>query len=345
MKRLTRAIALLAMALLLCAHGTPICDTLHRAPTAQSDTDSTAGTVTAAAAKQQTPEEYYRTVWSAAKDNFLWQNRMADWPKWEHKFDGKLATFNDAENAINQMLGTLNDPYTYFKDANLTAARGVAAERKNVVSYNMLPNDIGYIRIQTFGTVHTSDEVEAALKALPKAKAYVIDLRDNGGGYIWQAFRVFALFTDKGTFSTLKGMSNGQAYTEVLELTAKELIDNENGNAKKHTRPDNLAGTKPVVILVNGDSASASEMLTGALRDNGRAKVVGTQTFGKGIAQITVNLERKTSVQITFAEYFFPSGASIHGKGIRPDSQITRGSRGDLQLDEAVKIAKEELKK
>lgn len=346
MKSLMRAIALLAVAFLLSAHTFNGVETFNRAPfvTASGDPASATSPTPAAAAQQQTPEQFYHSVWKATKDNFLWQDRLQDWDKWEHKFDGKLKTHDEAERAINQMLGSLNDPYTYFKDATVTAARGAAAEQKNVVTYRMLPGDIGYIRIRTFGSVHTSDEVEAALKALPKAKAYVIDLRDNGGGYIWQAFRTFALFTDKGTFSTLKGMSGGKTYTEVLELTATKMIDRENGTDKEFGRPKNYAGTKPVVILVNSDSASASEMLTGGLRDNGRATVVGTQSFGKGIAQITVELERKTSVQITFAQYYFPNGGSIHGVGIKPDKVVNKSSRGDAQLDEAVQIATDAAK-
>lgn len=347
MTRLARAIAV-AMAFLVVAF-TFTSDQASQYGQSAKNVSVTADSATATStptptAAQQTPEEFYRNVWQLAKDNFLWQNRLTDWHKWENKFNGTLKTQADAERAINQMLGSLNDPYTYFKDATVTSARGTAANEKNVVSYRMLPGDIGYIRIRTFGSVNTSDEVEAALKALPNAKAYIIDLRDNGGGYIWQALRTFALFTDKGTFTSLTGMSGGTAYKEVLEVTATQLVDTENGVAKTHTRPQNLTGTKPVVILVNGDSASASEMLTGALRDKGRAKVVGTQTYGKGIAQMTFNLERNTSVQITFAQYYFPNGGSIHGVGIKPDSVINRGTRGDQQLDEAVRIAKDALK-
>jgi len=335
-----RALALFAVALFVSAHTFTAVGIVDASQLLQL-----AGDVSGTTAAAQTPEEFYRTVWQSAKDNFLWQDRMKDWDKWEHKFDGKLKTHSDAERAINQMLGSLKDHYTYYKDPTVTAARGAAAEAKNVVTYKMLPDDIGYIKIRTFGSVHTSDEVEAALKAMPKAKAFIIDLRDNGGGFVWQAFRVFSLFADKGVFTKLTGMYGGSAYKETLELTATEMLDIENGTTKTHTRPTNNTGTKPVVILVNGDSASASEMLTGALRDNARAKVVGTQTFGKGIAQITVNLDRKASVQITFAQYYFPGGGSIHGVGIKPDKAVTAGTSGDAQLTEAVKMAKEELTK
>ncbi len=335
---LVRALAIVAVALFASAHAFTGLSNIG------ADDAASATSLNTIVAKQS-PEEFYRTVWQSAKDNFLWQDRMKDWSKWEHKFDGKLKTHADAERAISQMLGSLNDHYTYYKDPTVTAARGAAAEAKNVVTHKMLPDDIGYIKIKTFGSVNAADEVEAALKALPNAKAYVIDLRDNGGGYIWQAFRVFAMFADKGVFTKLTGMYGGSAYTETLELTPKELQDIENGTTKTHTRPANYSCAKPVVILVNGDSASASEMLTGAMRDNGLAKVVGTQTFGKGIAQITVDLDRKASVQITFAQYFFPNGGSIHGVGIKPDKAVNVSTSGDAQLTEAVKTAKEELTK
>lgn len=348
MNRLMRVIAIFALAVLSLAHVYDH-ETSHRTTASNTPVSvvrtADQGTAGAAQAAQQTPEEFYHQVWQLAQDNFLWQDRLQDWSKWEHKFDGTLKTQADAERAVNQMLGSLNDPYTYFKDSSVTASRGTAAQRKNVVEYKMLPDDIGYIRIRTFGSVNTSDEVEAALKALPNAKAYIIDLRDNGGGYVWQAFRTFALFVDKGTFTTMKGMSGGKAYSEELEVTATKLVDRENGTESLSARPSNLAGSKPIVILVNGDTASASEMITGALRDNGRAKVVGVQSFGKGIAQNTWDLQGKTSVQITFAQYYFPSGGSIHKVGIRPDSVVARGiGATDNQLNEAVRIAKDELK-
>jgi hypothetical protein len=346
MKNRMRALAFIALGLFLSAltftsHET---STNGYAPNTSAAADGTTVVARNIATPQQTAEAFYHRVWELGRDNFLWQDRQKDWSTWEHKFDGKLNSQADAERAVNQLLGTLNDPYTYFKDAPLTASRGAAAEAKNVVTYKMLPGDIGYIRIRTFGTVHESEELEAALKALPNAKAFVLDLRDNGGGYVWQAFRSFSMLADSGNFTTLKGRSGGAAYTEVLELTASEMIDNENGKASKSTRPANLAGTKPIVILVNGDTASASEMLTGALRDNGRAKVVGTQSFGKGIAQNTWTLDGNTSVQITFAQYYFPSGVSIHKVGIKPDSVVGHSLIGDGQLDEATRIAKDELR-
>jgi carboxyl-terminal processing protease len=106
----------------------------------------------------------------------------------------------------------------------------------------------------------------------------------------------------------------------------------------------NLVGSKPVVVLVNGNSASAAEMFAGALRDAIGASLVGTKTFGKGIAQITVDLARGASVQVTFAEYFLPKGDAVHGQSISP-TNASRPAIGptDAQLAEAVRVAKERM--
>lgn len=300
-----------------------------------------------ATAVRGTPEEFYHSVWQAAERNFLWRDRLADWPTWEHKFDGKLATFEDAESAINQMLATLNDGYTYYKDATVTAGRAARADERNVVSHQVLPGNIGYIKIRTFGSNHTAEEMEAAINALNKAKvgAFIIDLRDNGGGYVHQAFKMFSMFVDDGLFTTLKGHYNGVKYTEELFVRKGGLEDTENGTrTSKSDRAPNLVGKKPVVILVNGSSASASEMFSGALRDAVGAALVGSNTYGKGIAQTTISLERATSIQVTFAEYFLPKGDSVHGKGIAPTYARPAIGPTDAQLAEAVRVAQERMK-
>lgn len=301
---------------------------------------------TAPAVSRTAEEEFYHSAWQTAKDNFLWQDRMTDWDKWEHKFDGQLKTMGDAERAINEMLGSLKDGYTYFKDATVTTSSQTRSGQSNVVTHRMLPNNIGYIKIRTFGSVNTTAEVKAALTALSGADGYVIDLRDNGGGFIWQAFNVFSLFVDSGKFTTLEGWLNGKAYKEELVVTATNLEQTVNGTKQTPSaRESNLAGSKPVVILVNGDSASASEMLSGAMRDNGRATLIGTKTYGKGIAQITYNLAHGTSMQVTFAQYITPGGTKLHGVGLTPDTIANKAATGDAQLDGAVKQVKKELGK
>lgn len=311
-------------------------------------TDSAQAAPAVAQPAQITPEEFYRSAWKAAEQNFLWRDRLTDWAKWEHKYDGQLKSFDDAERAINEMLGTLKDGYTYYKDPTVTADRAARAAETNVVSYRVLPlSNIGYIKVRTFGSNNTAAEFEAAVTALNKLKvgAFIIDLRDNGGGYVHQAFKMFSLFVDEGLFTTLKGHYNGSPYTEELFVRKGGLEDIENGTkVTPSDRLPNLVGNKPVIILVNGNSASASEMFSGALRDAVGATLVGTKTFGKGIAQITVNLERGASVQVTFAEYFLPKGDSVHGKGIQPSTAASTIGPTDPQLAAAVRVAKERMK-
>ncbi|MBI4533049.1 MAG: hypothetical protein HY711_03800 [Candidatus Melainabacteria bacterium] len=295
-------------------------------------------------AQQVDPQKFYHKVWQLVKDNFLYQGRLSDWNKWEHKYDGRLTTFADAERAIYDMLDSLGDDYTFYKNRVMTKAEAQEDDEKNVVSYKMLPGNIGYIKIATFGSKHTSDEVKAALTSLSSADAYVLDLRDNGGGYVLEALKIFSLFVDQGKFTSLKGYYEGKPYDEEVTVTATEIEDNENGKITKAAREPNMTGNKPVIVLVNGDSASASEMLSGALRDNKRAELLGTQTYGKGIAQNTFELDGGTSMQITFARFYPPCGSNFHGVGLTPTYVVKQPlGRQDVQFQEAVKVLLKKL--
>ncbi|HEY9787056.1 MAG TPA: S41 family peptidase [Candidatus Obscuribacterales bacterium] len=294
---------------------------------------------------QVTPAEHYHKVWQIVRDNFLYQDRLAKFADWEHKYDGKLNTQADAEKAINEMLDSLGDGYTYFRNATQTQTKARQTAIKNVVTSSLVNGNIGYIKIRTFGSEHAASETEAALKALVKlgAKSFVVDLRDNGGGYINQAFAVYAMFTDSGVFATIKGTKDGNTYLEELIVQAKQLEDKENGKSTFSNRVQNLVGNRPVVVLVNGSTASASEMLAGALRDNNSATLIGTQTFGKGIAQLNLDLPFKTSMQVTFAKLYQPKGSTIHGVGMTPDHVLTNSGQTDHQYDKAILVATEKM--
>lgn len=341
MKNILRSFASLAMALLLLAALAP------NGQGSPANIDAVAAVSARASAQAQAtdPEQLYHDAWQVIQDNFLHRDRLKDWSKWEHKYDGQLLTEDDAVRAINTMLDSLKEDYTYYKSPGLVQHDKNRAAAKNVVSYKLLPGNIGYIQIKTFSSENTAAEVEAALKALAGAKSYILDLRGNGGGYVMQAFEVFSLFVDDGTFTTLKGHYKGAAYKEEYVVQAKHLENIENGKVTKYDRRPNLTGSKPVVVLVDSDSASASEMLTGALKDAGRATVVGVKTFGKGIAQIAPAMKNGGAIRVTFAEYFLPGGSSIHRKGITPDRTVNRGSSGDGQVAEALKVIDEKLKK
>jgi C-terminal processing protease CtpA/Prc len=322
-----QASLILFVAVLLC------CTTLASPPGPQSP--SSAVTV-----QQNAAEQYYHKVWELIRDNLLYRDRLVNWGNWEHKFDGTLNNQADAERAVRQMLQSLNDPYTFFKDASATKAQQKRDDSTGVVTWKVLPNNIGYVKITTFSSKSTGTELKAALTALNGVDGYIIDLRGNLGGYVDQALSVFSLLVDTGSFTTLKGVYLGKSFDEEYSMTASEVWDKENGRLTKSPRiGPNLTGNKPMAVLVNANSASASEMLTGALRDHARADIVGVKTYGKGIAQRTWTLDGGTSVQITFAEYFLPKGDNIHGKGITPAHEVKASMViGDDQLDEAVRL-------
>jgi len=167
-----------------------------------------------------------------------------------------------------------------------------------------LEGDIGYLRITSFSG-QTSSGVERALRKFSEEKGddlkgIVLDLRNNPGGLLNQAVEVSDAFLDKG---------------EIVSTRSRVASESERHNA----RAGDLANGLPVVVLINGGSASASEIVAGALQDHGRAIILGTQSFGKGSVQTIIPLSKHGAMRLTTARYYTPSGRSIQAKGIEPD--------------------------
>ena len=177
--------------------------------------------------------------------------------------------------------------------------------------------DVGYLRVISF-TEKTYDDLEAAIekikKELPgdKLKGYVLDLRLNPGGLLDQAIYVSDAFLERG---------------EVVSTRSRDPQDTRRFNA---TAGD-LADGKPVIVLVNGGSASASEIVAGALQDLKRATVLGTRSFGKGSVQTIIPMGEKGALRLTTALYYTPSGKSIQGTGIEPDIKVDQPLPEELQ--------------
>ena len=163
---------------------------------------------------------------------------------------------------------------------------------------------IGYVRISEFGAT-TVKELTDAIKKLEKSKVagYVLDVRNNPGGYLTAAIGVSDAFLDDG---------------EIVSTRGKEKTDID----RNFANPGDLTNGKPIVVLINHGSASASEIVAGALQDNGRALVMGSQSFGKGSVQQQKPLGDGTAIHITIARYYTPSGRSIQNEGITPDVQV-----------------------
>ncbi|HEY8697079.1 MAG TPA: S41 family peptidase [Rhizomicrobium sp.] len=222
--------------------------------------------------------------------------------------DGKLMTgvkLDDVQDKLRGPAGTkvtltilrdgVKDPFDLTLVRQVIAVEAVTEKRVG---------DVGYIKIPAFNE-RTSTGVRSAVQALQKQgsiKGYVVDLRDDGGGLLDQAIAVSDDFLDGG---------------EIVSVRGRHKEDTQRFNAQ----PGDIVQGKPLIVLVNGGSASASEIVAGALQDHRRATIVGTVSFGKGSVQTVIPLDegRAGALHITTARYYTPSGRSIQTTGIAPD--------------------------
>ncbi len=206
------------------------------------------------------------------------------------------------------------------KDYQITRA---SIEMKTVAG-RMLEDSMGYIRIGNFSE-HTGREFASVLQALEGQgmNGLILDLRENPGGLIKSCVEVANHVVPKGT---------------VVSVIDK--------NGKKETYESELAESKyPIVVLIDGNSASASEILAGALQDTGAATLVGTKSYGKGSVQVVVPMHHDDALKLTIAKYYTPSGRCIDGLGIEPDVEIALppDATRDVQLDKAEEVLRSKL--
>lgn len=212
------------------------------------------------------------------------------------------------EQAVEKMRGPINTPIT------LTIMRKGATEPFDVkivrdnIRINPVKaraeNDVAYVKVSAFNE-QTHQNLVSAVTDLKREigdnlKGYIIDLRNNPGGLLDQAIAVSDDFLDKGSIVLTKGRNKEE--TQRAQSRAGDITDG-----------------KKVVVLINGGSASASEIVAGALQDHGRAKVIGTRSFGKGSVQTIIPLGANGAIRLTTARYYTPSNRSIQAKGIDPD--------------------------
>lgn len=347
--------------------------------------------------KSPAPQALYQHSWKLIKDGFYNQDYHGcgvhncpshqDWSAWEHRYDGKLKTLDDAHKAIETMLYSLGDPYTRFLDRDafdeeksqieahlfgvgmqlgmnkehkvvvIAPIEGTPASQagvhpgdeisevdskpvkgqsldqvvkqirgqigtkvtitflrkgekrkvdlkraeipiKAVANAETLPGNIGYIRLDSFISSRANMEMRQALKKLKDTQGLIIDLRNNPGGLLSNAIEIANMFLDHGVI--------------VSTIDADGYKRSEQASSSPISK-------QPIVVLINKGSASASEILSGALRDNGRAKLVGQTTFGKGLVQAINRLDDGSGINITIAKYLTPNDMDIHKQGISPD--------------------------
>ena len=196
------------------------------------------------------------------------------------------------------------------------------------VKSDLLEENIGYIRLTSFNE-NSSEQIEDKIKNIEKnenVKAYILDLRNNPGGLLSQAIRISDFFLDNG---------------EIVSTKSRHLSENRKWFAKK----GDLTNGKTLVVLINYGSASASEIVAGALKDNKRAIILGENSFGKGSVQSIIPLKNKGAIRLTVAKYYLPSGKSISEVGVSPDIEVDEEgeefkikSKNDNQLNYAIKL-------
>ena len=196
------------------------------------------------------------------------------------------------------------------------------------VKADLLEKDIGYLRLTSFNE-NSGEQIESKIKELEKnqkIKAYILDLRNNPGGLLSQAITISDFFLDNG---------------EIVSTKSRQPSENRKWFAKK----GDLTKGKTLIVLINYGSASASEIVAGALKDHKRAIILGENSFGKGSVQSIIPLKNKGALRLTVAKYYLPSGKSISEVGVSPDIEINEEgkefrikSETDNQLNYAIKL-------
>lgn len=256
-----------------------------------------------------------------------------------YKIDGKEVTGQDLSEVVSRMKG---EEGTKVKITIVRKGKSEPMEftikRKQIevptIESEMLAGKIGYIAVSEFDEITSKQYIKAVddLEA-QGAKGLVIDLRDNGGGLYDTAVSMLERMLPKGLL----------VYTE-----------DKYGNKEEAFATKDDKYSKPVVILMNGNTASASEIFAGAMQDYKAATLVGTQSFGKGIVQSVVKLYDASAIKFTVAKYYTPKGRNIHGKGITPDvkvelkdslkQKVVIEKSEDNQLQKAIEVLKKQMK-
>ncbi|TCL36157.1 carboxyl-terminal processing protease [Anaerospora hongkongensis] len=248
------------------------------------------------------------------------------------KIDGQDTKGLALDEAVSKIRGPEGTKVT------LTIRRGqetkdYALTRSNIqiktVSGKMLPDNVGYIRISMFNE-NTGSDLAKKYQELEKEgmKAIVLDLRDNPGGLLDESVKVANKFVPKGP---------------VVSVITRD--------GRRDTSTSNLEAVKyPCAVLINGGSASASEIVAGAVQDTGAGTLVGTKSYGKGSVQTLMRLDKDDAIKLTIAKYYTPKDRSINGIGIEPDVKVELPEHvqpglevKDVQLDKAVEIVKSKI--
>ena len=249
------------------------------------------------------------------------------------RINGEQVQGKTLMEAVNLMRGPVGSPIEItirrkgLKKAKIFTIIREIIEIKSVIS-KLIDNEIGYLRLRAFNE-NSSNQLKGEISKLEKNNklvGYILDLRNNPGGLLSQAVRISDFFLDDG---------------EIVSTRGRKSRENRKFFAKKG---DRIKG-KPLIVLINNGSASAAEIVAGALQDQKRAVLLGEATYGKGSVQSIIPLRNKGAIRLTISKYYLPSGKSISEVGVTPDIRVevedeefSINTITDNQLNYAVKL-------
>ena len=245
------------------------------------------------------------------------------------KIDEKSTLGMTIDEAVSLMRGKVGDPIDLAivrkgesKPLDIHIVRGIITIES--VHTKRIGDDVLYIRVASFDQKVAADVGKAIKKYKSSTKGIILDLRNNPGGLLDQAVGLVDIFVDKGKIVSQKGRheSDNKTYSATTSATLTEV---------------------PLVVLINGGSASASEIVSGALQDHKRAVLIGENTFGKGSVQVVLPIAKDEAIKLTIARYYLPSGRTIQAVGVKPDIKVAPGEVKTHKNEFAIKEA--DLKK
>jgi Peptidase family S41 len=287
-------------------------------------------------------------------------NQRGNYSPWE--YDNKLApanittegqAYNVAKYDWSHAKNHFTDRFNTVLSPRENAAMKGSSTGDSGVSVEKLPDGYARLKITDFMNGNNEADVAKALKANPDVKGWIVDLRENGGGYVDQALNLASMFVKKGTLTTIRSRVPSDPRdplyeTKILSVDGAQLIDTDTVPGRTHVQTTDrvpyLLDDKPVVILANKNTASAAEIFTSALHDNHAATVVGETSYGKGEGQTWRNdMDGGYGIKTTSLHYYTPNGkwlgdGNANKHGIVPDLQVTEnidpkyGTDDDLQL-------------
>ena len=249
------------------------------------------------------------------------------------RINGEQVQGKTLMEAVNLMRGPVNTSIEItirrkgLKKAKIFKIKREIIEIKSVAS-KLIEKEIGYLRLRAFNE-NSSDQLKKEISKLEKKEnllGYIFDLRNNPGGLLSQAIQISDFFLDDGEIVSTKGRKNRE-------------------NRKFFAKKGDKINGKPLIVLINNGSASAAEIVAGALQDQKRAILLGETTFGKGSVQSIIPLKNKGAIRLTISKYYLPSGKSISDIGVSPDIMVEESEENfvintdsDNQLNYAIKL-------